>query len=97
MYITDRHTCFAASSGSVSFSLPHKAKQTVKKLLQGVGSGDYLLLYLHHALCTLIIKSRRGISKQWIICHPGINTVCASCLSSETLTYNAPEVMFQGQ
>ncbi len=39
MYITDRHTCFAASSGSVSFSLPHKAKQTVKKILQGVGSG----------------------------------------------------------
>ena len=43
MYITDRHTCFAASSGSVSFSLPHKAKQTVKKLLQGVGSGEHLL------------------------------------------------------
>ena len=40
MFITDKHTCFAASSGSIAFSLPHKAKQTVKKLLQGVGSGD---------------------------------------------------------
>ncbi|CAL5221365.1 g3544 [Coccomyxa viridis] len=46
MYITDRHTCFAASSGSVSFSLPHKAKQTVKKLLQGVGSGAYEVLLI---------------------------------------------------
>ena len=46
MYITDRQTCFAASSGSVSFSLPHKAKQTVQKLLQGVGSGDHLSQHL---------------------------------------------------
>jgi hypothetical protein len=52
MYITDKHTCFNAFSGSVSFSLPHKAKQTVKKALQGVGSG--VLLTGIHASATQV-------------------------------------------
>ena len=39
MFITDKHTSFATASGDVCFSLPHKTQQTVKKLLQGVGSG----------------------------------------------------------
>ena len=37
--ITDKHTCFTTASEDVCFSLPHKTQQTVKKLLQGAGSG----------------------------------------------------------
>lgn len=50
MYITDKHTYFNAFSGSVSFSLPHKAKQTVKKMLQGVGSGALLTKFRASAM-----------------------------------------------
>ena len=57
MYITDKHTCFSAFSGSVSFSLPHKAKQTVKKMLQGVGSG---------ALLTSFCASAMQCGSKWI-------------------------------
>jgi hypothetical protein len=87
MYITDKHTCFNAFSGSVSFSLPHKAKQTVKKMLQGVGSGALLTTFRASAMrSSLHTCPESQVSAESITCRfTGTSTASNARMTSRLI------------
>ena len=79
VYITDKHTCFAASSGNVSFCIAHKTKQIVKKLLQGVGSGMLYPKWL--CSCTEVMPPYQRSQLHFIFCFSEL--ACLAILATD--------------